>query len=63
MFLYREVLHREQAMADFERVRRPARLPQVLSRSEVSRVLSAVVPEHRLALQLLYGTGMRLMVA
>jgi integron integrase len=61
MFLYREVLHREQAVADFERVRRPARLPQVLSRSEVSRVLSAVGPEHRLPLQLLYGTGMRLM--
>jgi integron integrase len=61
MFLYREVLHREQAVADFERVRRPARLPQVLSRSEVNRLLSAVGPEHRLSLQLLYGTGMRLM--
>ena len=28
MFLYREVLHQEQLVADFERVRRPARLPQ-----------------------------------
>ena len=61
MFLYREVLHVEQAVAEFERVRRPARLPQVLSRNEVSRLLAAVEPEHRLPLQLLYGTGLRLM--
>ena len=61
MFLYREVLHVEQAVAEFERVRRPARLPQVLSRNEVNRLLAAVEPEHRLPLQLLYGTGLRLM--
>ena len=36
MFLYREVLHEERAVAEFERVRRPARLPQVLSRNEVN---------------------------
>jgi integron integrase len=61
MFLYREVLHLERAVADFERVRRPARLPEVLSQAEVKRVLAAVSPEHQLPLQLLYGTGMRLM--
>jgi integron integrase len=61
MFLYREVLHAERAVADFERVRRPARLPEVLSRNEVNKLLAAVAPEHRLPLQLLYGTGMRLM--
>ena len=61
MFLYREVLHVEQAVAEFERVRRPARLPQVLSRNEVNRLLAAVEPAHRLPLQLLYGTGLRLM--
>jgi integron integrase len=61
MFLYREVLHEERAVAEFERVRRPARLPVVLSRNEVNKVLAAVAPEHRLPLQLLYGTGMRLM--
>ena len=61
MFLYREVLHAERAVAAFERVRRPARLPEVLSRDEVKKVLAAVAPEHRLPLQLLYGTGLRLM--
>src|ERR1039458_7560518 len=35
MFLYREVLHMERKVADFERVRRPARLPSVLSQVEM----------------------------
>jgi integron integrase len=61
MFLYREVLHQEQAVAEFERVRRPARLPEVLAQAHVKRLLAAVEPEHRLPLQLLYGTGLRLM--
>jgi site-specific recombinase XerD len=61
LFLYREVLHEERAVAEFERVRRPARLPVVLSRNEVNQLLAAVAPEHRLPLQLLYGTGLRLM--
>ena len=61
LFLYREVLHVERTVAEFERVRRPARLPQVLSSGEVKRLLAAVVPEHQLPVQLLYGTGLRLM--
>lgn len=61
LFLYREVLHLEQMVADFERVRRPARLPEVLSREQVKKVLAAIAPEHQLPLQLLYGTGLRLM--
>ncbi len=61
MFLYREVLHQVQAVAEFERVRRPARLPEVLSKSEVKRLLAAVAVEHQLPVQLLYGTGLRLM--
>jgi integron integrase len=61
MFLYREVLGVEQAVAAFARVRRPARLPEVLSQEEIRKVLAAVVPEHQLPVQLLYGTGLRLM--
>jgi integron integrase len=61
MFLYREVLHLEPAVAEFERVRRPARLPEVLSQPEVRQLLAAVAAEHQLPLQLLYGTGLRLM--
>ena len=61
MFLYREVLHVEQVVADFERVRRPARLPEVLTQEQVRNLLAAVAVEHQLPLRLLYGTGMRLM--
>ena len=61
MFLYREVLHQEPLVADFERVRRPARLPEVLSQLEVKKLLAVAATEHQLPLQLLYGTGMRLM--
>ncbi len=61
MFLYREVLHLERVVAGFERVRRPGRVPVVLSREETRRLLGAVEPEYGLAVRLLYGTGMRLM--
>ena len=62
VFLYDEVLHRPLGpLDDFVRARRPARLPEVLSRTEVMQVLGAVEPEHALALALLYGTGLRLM--
>ncbi len=61
MFLYREVLHQDQLVAEFERVRRPARLPEVLSQPEVKKLLAVAAMEHQLPLQLLYGTGMRLM--
>jgi integrase len=42
-------------------VRRPARLPEVLSQGEVKRLLAAVTVEYQLPLRLLYGTGLRLM--
>jgi integron integrase len=61
LFLYREVLHQERVVQGFVRVRRPARLPSVLSQVEMRRLLAAVVAEHQLPVQLLYGTGMRLM--
>jgi integron integrase len=62
VFLYREVLqvHLEE-IGSFERVRRPARLPEVLSREEVKRVLAAASRQYQLPLRLLYGTGLRLM--
>lgn len=61
LFLYREVLHQEQVIEGFVQVRRPARLPAVLSQAEMRRLLAAVVTEYQLPVQLLYGTGMRLM--
>jgi len=62
MFLYREVLHlHTEEIGKFERAKRPARLPEVLSREEVKAVLSAAAREHQLPLRLLYGTGLRLL--
>jgi integron integrase len=62
LFLYRDVLHVElEDIGTVERVRRPARLPIVLSREEVRFVLAATAPKYQLPLRLLYGTGLRLM--
>lgn len=62
LFLYREVLGREMQFIDgIERAKRPLRIPVVLTREEVRRVLDRLTGNHRLMACLLYGTGMRLM--
>jgi integron integrase len=64
LFLYGEVLGRDLAYMDqFERAHRPVKVPVVLSRLEVQRLLAAVPDKYRLFFQLLYGTGLRLMEA
>lgn len=61
-FLYRQVLHLHIVeIGAFERAKRAKRLPEVLAREEVKRVLACVALEYQLPLRLLYGTGMRLM--
>lgn len=53
-------LGREDAMAKMQSVRVPHRLPVVLSREEVARLLGAVGHiKHQTALSLAYGTGLR----
>ena len=62
MFLYRNVLGVElPGLDDVVRAKRPERLPVVLTRSEVQRVLERMDGVHGLLARLLYGTGMRLM--
>ena len=64
VFLYREVLHKPlRELQGVDRVQRKPKVPVVLSKAETQRVLSAVTQEYQLPLRLLYGTGMRLMVA
>lgn len=61
LFLYRHVLEIDLPwLTDLVRPRKPARLPTVLNRDEVARLLDAVRPEQALMARLLYGTGMRL---
>ena len=62
LFLYREVLGAELPFIDgIERAKRPARVPVVLTREEVGRVLGCLDGSHYLMASLLYGSGLRLM--
>ena len=62
LFLYREVLGIELPwLAHVTRAKRPRRVPVVLSRDEVVRILAAMDGRPHLLASLLYGTGMRLM--
>jgi integron integrase len=62
LFLYREVLEIELPHIEgIERARKPRRVPVVLTREEVGRVLAQITGTHRLVADLLYGAGLRLM--
>src|SRR6185436_7788110 len=61
-FLYGQVLHVE--LGDFSeavRASKPRRVPVVLSREEVRQLFAALEGTPRLMVQLLYGTGLRLL--
>src|SRR3546814_9377374 len=61
LFLSREVLKTELPwMESVVRAKRPRRIPAVLSRAEVTRLLAAMEGQGWLMAALLYGTGMRL---
>jgi integron integrase len=61
-FLYRDVLDIDLGWLDgLTRARQPRRLPVVLSRVEVSRILSQLRGPTWLVAALLYGAGMRLL--
>jgi integron integrase len=62
LFLYKEVLRRELGfIGQTVRVKRPAKLPVVLSRADVRAVLEQLPGQYRLMGQLLYGSGLRLL--
>jgi integron integrase len=62
LFLYREVLGIELPwMENIRRAKRPERLPVVLTREEVTRLLARMEGTHYLMASLLYGAGLRLM--
>ncbi len=62
LFLYRDVLGVDMPwLTNLDRPKKPVRVPVVLSRSEVERLLLAMEGTHALMARLLYGSGMRLM--
>lgn len=62
LFLYKEVLRQEIAwLDDVIRAKKPTKLPVVLTRDEVRRVLQHLEEPAWLMASLLYGAGLRLM--
>jgi integron integrase len=62
LFFNKEVLSRQLGeFGAYARAKRPRRLPVVMSREEVQRVLSGLEGTYQVIAKLLYGTGMRLM--
>lgn len=63
-FLYKEILQRPLALnLNFNQSSKPRKLPVVLTKEEVKRLLQAIDPTYLLLAQLLYGSGLRLMEA
>ncbi len=64
IFLYRTVLDIELGpLGEIVQARRPRRLPVVLTREEVARVLAELSGVHLLVAGILYGAGLRLLEA
>ncbi len=64
IFLYKEILHRgDLQIENFVRAKMPERIPVVLSKEEVVKVLSNLKGVYWLIGNLLYGSGLRLMEA
>jgi len=62
LFLYKEVLQRElEFIGGTLRVKRPPKVPSVLSPNEVKAVLAQLHGQYRLMGLLLYGSGLRLL--
>ena len=61
-FLYADVLGTPLAIGDdVVRAKRPARLPEVMTRDEVSAMIAAMSGTEQLVAMLLYGSGLRLL--
>lgn len=62
MYLYKKVLGRvDMVIPDFSRAQKPSKLPVVLTRDEVRRLLGELQGDYRLCAELMYGSGLRLM--
>jgi integron integrase len=59
IFLYKQVLEIDPGQFEFERAKRPKRLPNVISRQEVLELMRAMCQPYRLMAGLMYGSGLR----
>ena len=60
IYLYKEILKQPLDPVKVIRARKPKRLPTVLTRDEVVRVINAMSGTYQLMAKLLYGSGLRL---
>ena len=60
VFLYHKFLRQELGELGFELARRQRQLPVVLNPSEIQRILSQLTGHYRLAIELMYGSGLLL---
>jgi len=61
LFLFQNVLERKLELIDAVRAKKPERLPTVLSRVEVQKLLGQLGGRDLLMAQLLYGAGLRML--
>jgi site-specific recombinase XerD len=62
LFLYRQVLKLDlDGPIDAMRAKKPKRLPTVLTKEEVHKVIACLSGTHQLMAKVLYGSGLRLM--
>jgi integron integrase len=62
LFLFRDVLEREvKGLESVQRAKRPTRVPQVLTRTEVAAILAHLKGMPWLMASLMYGSGLRLL--
>jgi len=62
VFLYKQIVKRELGELGFRRASKQRRLPIVLSPSEIAKILDVIKPKYRIIIQLLYGSGLRVIV-
>ena len=63
-FLYKAILQQPLALnLNFNQASKPRKLPVVLTKEEIKRLLTVIAPSYLLLAQLLYGSGLRLMEA
>src|SRR5690606_65529 len=64
VFLYAKVLLQPLGeIGEVVRVKRPARLPPVLTHAEATEIIGLLVQPHRLLASLMYGAGLRVVEA
>ena len=60
-FLYTKVLEKPLGnVTQAVRARKPQKIPVVFERDEIQKLFNTVNPQHKLPLQLMYGSGLRL---